>query len=334
MMKTMTNRLTTRIAVLTATVLVAATTGCDLQDQLLEVENPNVIDAREIDPARDADLLAGSTLQDFAAGYPWQIFYTSYFTGEMLGADIGGSINRAARRDFQGEEGGLTTIFGRMNISRTSAESLLEVLAGAAGQEQNAAIASMVAGYSFLMLAETFCRATVAEGPAIDPPALLDSAVVHLTNAISVGRSAGSMGRGFLCERGSGRPGEGTPAGRPYLRGPRGRFGGARGLPLRRDVRLRPGRPEHRGPARRKPPVRPHLRRRQEPVGGPGVSSRRSAGHGRLARGARHPRPGRRDSLLDTDEVHGVGCAHSPGLEAAGPTTSRPRRRAPRRCSP
>ncbi|MCY3547482.1 MAG: hypothetical protein OXH49_11445 [Gemmatimonadetes bacterium] len=111
----------------------------------------------------------------------------------MMGADIGSSINRAARRDFQGEEGGLTTIFGRMNISRTSAESLLEVLAGVAGQEQNTAVASTVAGYSFLMLAETFCRATVAEGPAIDPPALLDSAVVHLTNAISVGRSAGTM---------------------------------------------------------------------------------------------------------------------------------------------
>ncbi len=189
----MTDRLTTRGTALMAAVLLAATTGCDLQDRILDVENPNVIDAREIDPTRDSELLAGSTMQDFAAAYPWQIFYTSYFTGEMAGAGIGGSINRAARRDFQGEEGGLTTIFGRMNISRTSAVSLLEVLSGVAGQEQNAVTASFVAGYSFLMLAETFCRATVAEGPPIDSPALLDSAVVHLTNAITVGRSAGTM---------------------------------------------------------------------------------------------------------------------------------------------
>ena len=172
--------------------LVVLLVGCNLQDELLQVENPNVIDAREIDPERDSDLLAGSTVQDFAAAYPWQIFYTSFFTGEMLDADIGGSISRAARRDFQGEEGGLVTVFGRLNISRTSAVALLEVLRGVAGEEENAAKASFVAGYSFVLLAETFCRATVAEGPDLTPPALLDSAVVHLTQAISVGRTAGS----------------------------------------------------------------------------------------------------------------------------------------------
>ncbi len=188
-MRTTMNRLWARAGTLAALVLLV---GCDLQDDLLQVENPNVIDAREIDPERDADLLAGSTVQDFAAAYPWQIFYTSYFTGEMLGADIGGSINRAARRDFQGEEGGLVTVFGRLNISRTSAVTLLDVLQGVAGQEENATKASFVAGYSFVILAETFCRATVAEGPAITPQALLDSAVVHFTHAINAGRTAGT----------------------------------------------------------------------------------------------------------------------------------------------
>ena len=187
-MTTTTNRCSLATSLGIAVLLV----GCNLQDEILQVNNPNVIDAREIDPERDADLLAGSTVQDFAAAYPWQIFYTSYFTGEMLGADIGGSINRAARRDFQGEEGGLVTVFGRLNIARTSAVSLLDVLDGVPDAEENTTMAAFVAGYSFVLLAETFCRATVAEGPAITPAALLDSAIVHLTRAVSVGRSAGT----------------------------------------------------------------------------------------------------------------------------------------------
>ncbi len=186
--KTM-NRFSARAASLALVVLLF---GCSLQDTLLQVDNPNVIDAREIDPERDASMLAGSAVQDFAAAYPWQIFYTSYFTGEMMDADLGGSITRAARRDFQGEEGGLNTVFGRLNITRTSAVALLDVVQGVAGQEENAAMASTVAGYAFTLLGETFCRATVAGGPAITPAALLDSAVVHFNQAITAGRGAGT----------------------------------------------------------------------------------------------------------------------------------------------
>ena len=57
--KTM-NRFSARAASLALVVLLF---GCSLQDTLLQVDNPNVIDAREIDPERDASLLAGSAVQ-------------------------------------------------------------------------------------------------------------------------------------------------------------------------------------------------------------------------------------------------------------------------------
>jgi hypothetical protein len=58
----------------------------------------------------------------------------------------------------------------------------------------NVARANFFLAYSYLFMAEQFCRGTVRSGPELSTAAMLDSAVAHFTLAISRGGAAGGEG--------------------------------------------------------------------------------------------------------------------------------------------
>jgi hypothetical protein len=58
----------------------------------------------------------------------------------------------------------------------------------------NVVRANFVLGYSYLFMAEQFCRGTVRSGPELSTAAMLDSAAAHFTLAISRGNAAGGEG--------------------------------------------------------------------------------------------------------------------------------------------
>lgn len=166
----------------------ALTGGCDM-----DVQNPNIIEAREINPETEGSMLAKSAMQDWSRAYQWFAYYSGYFTGEFVSAHIQDFANHSSQRNVQPDETD-GEYWAPVSRARKSAVEVLRFLEGTegAGSNINVVRASYAAGYSFLYMADNFCRAAVDVGPEIQRPALLDSAVTHFSRAIDVGQANGS----------------------------------------------------------------------------------------------------------------------------------------------
>lgn len=178
-----------RWAALVVAVLTLAA-GCDLN-----VTNPNVIQADDLDPESDADILAKSSMQDLTEAYQWLALYPGWFTGELRSAHIQEFANQSNRRAIETDVGNLDTEAWRPIVAaRKSAVEVLSVLEGASGPDAalNQLRASYVAGYSFLSMGVVFCRGTVDAGPELSTQAMMDSAAAHFTNAIDTGSGLSS----------------------------------------------------------------------------------------------------------------------------------------------
>jgi hypothetical protein len=163
----------------------AALMGASCND-LLQVENPNTVSAEDVNPSADA-----TTLQDFAASYGTYTVFGGIFTGELYSADVnsGGNLTSVRLVDNTMTD----TYLASMSKARVLATKVIAALKGTPAESSvNSAKAWMVAGYSFLSLAEYFCSATVAGGPLLTTTMMLDSAVATFTKAIEIGGTVGS----------------------------------------------------------------------------------------------------------------------------------------------
>lgn len=175
---------------LTAAALLLGGSACN---DFLQVENPNVIDINAIDPVADANTLAGSAQQNFAAAYGWLIMYSSWFSGETLVAETFPTRNEFGQRQVPNTNGSLNTdVWQPLSLAAASTKILLDLELPNPTTNINYARASLWRGYSFVFMAEHFCQGTVESGPALSTAAMLDSAVANFTNAITVGRANGS----------------------------------------------------------------------------------------------------------------------------------------------
>ncbi|CAN5728335.1 hypothetical protein BH23GEM3_BH23GEM3_01730 [soil metagenome] len=181
-----------RLALTAAVVATAA--GCD---DFLEVRNPNVVEATAIDPVADAPVLAASAFQNFATYYGSAIVYSGWFTHEIWVGDTFPTRNEYGRRlidDRNVTHNG--EIWFPLSRAVSSAESVLDLAGGAPGADQSVHIAraAMTSGFSILLMAEHFCRGTVAQGevagPELNTQQMLDLAIERLNRAITVGTAA------------------------------------------------------------------------------------------------------------------------------------------------
>jgi len=161
----------------------------------LTVPDPTVIDANALDPVADAPVLAMSAQQNFATAYGWLIMYSSWFVGETDVSETFPTRNEFGRRDVTIQNGSLTTDVWEP-LSRAAAAAYLVLDAGLPDPASNinVARADLFLGFSFVLMAESFCTGTVQSGPALTTAAMLDSAVAHFTAAISEGNAAGGQG--------------------------------------------------------------------------------------------------------------------------------------------
>jgi hypothetical protein len=163
--------------------------GCK---DFLTVENPNFVDAVDIDPTLDATTLALSAQQNFATAYGAFVVFGGIFSGELLSADVNAPGNLFSMRRVNNTmtDGNL---YAPLSRGRALAERVLEKLKGTPGETSvNASRSAMFAGYSFLVMADYFCIGTVDGGPALTTVMMLDSAVAHFTRAIDLGRAIGT----------------------------------------------------------------------------------------------------------------------------------------------
>jgi hypothetical protein len=163
-------------------------------DGFIEVTNPNVVEAGSIDPDEDSALLAWSAYQDFVAGFGDIIMNVSWFTTDAWSGDSSEDRSEIARRAIDpGNARLLNDIWTRFSRGLATSEDAIDILVNAtdAGSNIHLARVSLSAGYSYLLMAETFCRGTVRGGPPLDESQMLDLAVERLSAARQIGSAAG-----------------------------------------------------------------------------------------------------------------------------------------------
>lgn len=164
-------------------------------DGFIEVTNPNVVEAGSIDPETDGPMLAWSAYQDFVAGYGQVIMATSWFTTHAWSGDSSEDRSEIARRAIDPGNGRLAgDIWTPFSRGLATSEDARDVLLEAADASSNIHLArvSLSAGYSYLLMAETFCQGTVRGGPPLNESAIIDLAVQRLTDAQTIGQAEGS----------------------------------------------------------------------------------------------------------------------------------------------
>ncbi|MGH7638202.1 MAG: hypothetical protein ACREOK_11175 [Gemmatimonadaceae bacterium] len=163
--------------------------GCD---HWLTVPDPTVIDADALDPVIDAPLLSRSAQQNFANAYGWLIVYSSWFTGETDVSETFPTRNEFGRRDVTIQNGSLNgDVWFPLSQAAASAYLVLETALPDPDSNINYARANLFLGYSYVLMAEMFCRGTVRAGPELSTAAMLDSAIVHFNLAITRGTGSG-----------------------------------------------------------------------------------------------------------------------------------------------
>lgn len=165
--------------------------GCG--KDFLQVTNPNVIDVNAIDPVADAATLANSVQQNFGVAYGWLIMYSSWLSGETLVSETFPTRNDFGRRDIPITNGSLSTdAWAPLSLAAASSKIVLDLTLPTPTTNLNLARASLWRGYSFVLMAEQFCRGTVDNGPELNTITMLDSAVANLARAVTVGNAEGS----------------------------------------------------------------------------------------------------------------------------------------------
>lgn len=161
----------------------------------LSVENPTVIDEDVIDPVAEANLLARSAQQNFAAAYGHLIVYSSWFTGETDVSETFPTRNEFGRRAVVIQNGSLDTdVWFPLSLAIVSAYKVLRAPLPDTATNVHYARVNMVLGFSYVFMAEQFCQGTVLAGPPLTTRDMLDSAIAHFTAAIPQGRGAGGEG--------------------------------------------------------------------------------------------------------------------------------------------
>jgi len=158
----------------------------------LTVDNPSVINNDALDPIADAPVLAKSAQQNFASAYGHLIVYSSWFVGETDVSETFPTRNEFGRRNITIQNGSLDTdVWSLLSQTVKPAYLVLGVTLPNPGANINYARANLFLGYSYLFMAEQFCRGTVLAGPELTTLAMLDSAVAHFTRAASRATRAG-----------------------------------------------------------------------------------------------------------------------------------------------
>lgn len=171
-------------------------------DSLVEVENPNTVEAETIDPLADATTFARSALQNFysawgagSGGNEPLILSGAWFTNEARVGDTFPTRNEYGRRIVSDAN---TTLNGASwtPIARAvmTTHQVLDLLRGTTGEDSNINVArgAFGAGYSLIYMAEMFCQSVINVQAPMEMNQAMDSAIARFQRAIAVGTANGT----------------------------------------------------------------------------------------------------------------------------------------------
>ena len=167
--------------------------GVSCSNDFLQVTNPDVIDAAEVDPTATAAALAASAQQNFAMAVGTFIQFSSHFTGETYIMETSGAQNEFGRREVSDLNGQATVQWRDMSLAVASAKLLLDLTLPNPTTNVHIARAATFRAFAMLFLATDFCTGTISSGPELTNKQMLDSAIFWFGKGIDVGTANGSV---------------------------------------------------------------------------------------------------------------------------------------------
>ena len=157
-------------------------------DEFLQVKTPTVIEVEALDPVNDAPVLANSAVQNLATAYGWLSMYGGWMSGEIDVAETFPTRNEFGRRDVAPSNGSLSTdVWQPLSVAAASSYLVLDLTLPTPATNDNYMKAHFALGWSYVLMAESFCQGTVRSGAPLTTVQMLDSAILHFTEANTIG---------------------------------------------------------------------------------------------------------------------------------------------------
>ncbi len=165
-------------------------------DDLLKVENPERLVEDDLNDPKLADVLTNSAVGEFTDVFadPF-IWRGSMLTDEQITGINWEETARINQRIIRYDDGPSNTMFGQISRARaiadTAASKLRELLEDPES-DIRVATALNYAGYSYILMGDAMCEATINVGATIyGPVELYGMAVTRFEDALAVARAAG-----------------------------------------------------------------------------------------------------------------------------------------------
>jgi starch-binding outer membrane protein, SusD/RagB family len=178
---------TRRLARSIAIVLVAA--SC--RDALM-VENTRDILSEALDNPEAVTVLINGVAGDFSAVYMYNALATGYSSNELQ--NVGSMTGwREIENGFADNQGSVGTDYNNASralyVADNAVERMRKLLPDAESRVETAR-ARIYGGFTLLLMADNFCRVTIAGGPPITPVETYARAESHFTEALTIATAA------------------------------------------------------------------------------------------------------------------------------------------------
>jgi hypothetical protein len=195
----MINRLSSRAVRATVMGLVVVGLGaCSAFTDILDVQNPDELNEDLLQDEALVGVLVSSVKGDFDDAYddPWT-WRGSMFTDESLTGINWEGTARLNERRVEFDEGDADGMFSELSRARAQGDSVsvrLQTLLETPNSDERMAKVLAYAGYSYVIMADAMCEASINGGATIYTPAdLYQFAVDRFTSALTVATAAGSQ---------------------------------------------------------------------------------------------------------------------------------------------
>jgi hypothetical protein len=183
-------------AVILATGLVVGAVNCSSVDDLLEAENPGAIAEEQLNDAALITVLTNSVIGALTAMYGDPIIWrSSMLTDEVVQGINWEGTARTSQRIVAYNDEGPDPVFAGLSRYRYMADSVttrLRNLVQNPTKDRNLALVLAHAGYSYILMAENMCEATInVQAKVYTPEELAQLAVPRFQEAITVSTALG-----------------------------------------------------------------------------------------------------------------------------------------------
>lgn len=184
-------------ALLVAGLALGPLAACDAVDDLLNVENPQQIRETEIDDPRLVGVLVNSVIGEFADALdnPF-IWVGSMLTDEQVTGINWEDYARVNQRIVLYNEGPADEMFDELSEARVMADTVsakLRTLLENPSSDRRLALTLAHAGYTYILMGDAMCEATINVGATRHQPLeLYQMAVTRLAEALQIAEAAGA----------------------------------------------------------------------------------------------------------------------------------------------